>query len=126
MESMQPVQKARVHWALPRHSVFGHERQTPTASVLVTLYPGRSLSRSQVSAMTWLVSSSVPNLPADHVSIVDENGHLLTSPTGEAGAGDTRNLLIASIEQRTTQRILTILTPLVGAGNVREIGRAHV
>lgn len=126
IEAMNSVKKARVHLAIPTQSLFVRDRETPTASVLVTLYPGRSLSRAQVSAMSWLVSSSVPNLPADHVSIVDENGHLLTSPDGAAGADSNQRQLVATIEQRTTQRILTILTPLVGSGNVRAQVNANV
>jgi flagellar M-ring protein FliF len=126
IEAMNPVRKARVHLAIPKQSLFVRDRETPTASVLVTLYPGRTLSRAQVSAMTWLVSSSVPNLPADHVSIVDENGHLLTSPDGAAGTDSNQRQLVSTIEQRTTQRILTILTPLVGAGNVRAQVNADV
>lgn len=126
IEAINAIKKARVHLAIPHQSLFVRDRQTPTASVLATLYPGRSLSPSQVSAITWLVSSSVPNLPADHVSIVDENGHLLTSPTGEAGADATQRSLAADIEQRTVQRVLSILTPLVGTGNVRAQATADV
>lgn len=126
IEAINAIKKARVHLAIPHQSLFVRDRQTPTASVMVTLYPGRALSPSQVSAVTWLVSSSVPNLPADHVSIVDENGHLLTTATGEAGDDATRRTLAADIEQRAVQRVLSILTPLVGAGNVRAQATADV
>src|SRR5690606_10070539 len=82
-------------------------------------YPGRMLSESQVSAIAWLVSSSVPNLAADNVSVVDQNGRLLTAPAG-SGSGDTaRRDLVSEIESRTVQRILTLLNPMVGSGNVR-------
>lgn len=119
IQSMHAVQDARVHLAIPRESLFVRDRQPPTASVLLTLYPGRSLSDAQVAAITWLVSSSVPHLTADKVSVVDQNGRLLTNLSGEAGADGTRRNLINDIEQRTVQRILTLITPLVGAGNVR-------
>ena len=119
IQGLHAVQHARVHLAIPRESLFVRDRQPPTASVLLTLYPGRSLSESQVSAITWLVSSSVPHLTADKVSVVDQNGRLLTAPTGEAGADGSRRSLVDDIEQRTVQRILTLLNPLVGAGNVR-------
>lgn len=126
IEAVQAVQKARVHLAIPRESLFVRERQAPTASVLLTLYPGRSLSSAQVSAITWLVSSSVPNLNAENVSVVDQNGRLLTSPSGEAGVDGTQRNFINDIEQRTVQRILTLVTPLVGAGNVRAQASADV
>lgn len=117
--AMQSVQSARVHLAMPRESLFVRDRQEPTASVLLTLYPGRSLSESQVSAITWLVSSSVPNLSAEKVSVVDQNGRLLTLPTGEAAAESSRRSYAHEVEQRTEERILNLLTPLVGVGNVR-------
>src|SRR5690554_1961839 len=119
IQAMHAVQDARVHLAIPRESLFVRDRQPPTASVLLTLYPGRSLSEAQVAAITWLVSSSVPHLTADKVSVVDQNGRLLTAISGEAGADGTRRNLVNDIEQRTVQRILTLITPLVGAGNVR-------
>lgn len=119
VKSLHAVQDARVHLALPRESLFVRDRQPPTASVLVTLYPGRSLSESQVSAISWLVSSSVPHLTAENVSVVDQDGRLLSSPGGEAGMENTRRDLINDIEHRTVQRILTLLNPLVGTGNVR-------
>ncbi|SHI18992.1 flagellar basal-body MS-ring/collar protein FliF [Pollutimonas bauzanensis] len=119
IQALHAVQSARLHLAIPRESLFVRDRQAPTASVLLTLYPGRSLSDAQVGAITWLVSSSVPNLTADKVSVVDQNGRLLTSPSGEAGADSSRRNLVNDIESRTVQRILTLLNPLVGSGNVR-------
>lgn len=119
IEALQPVKSARVHLAIPRQSLFVREREAPTASVLLTLYPSRSLSEAQVSAIAWLVSSSVPKLNAESVSIVDQDGHLMSSPSGDAGMDSTRRNFINDIEQRTSQRILTLLNPIVGSGNVR-------
>jgi len=119
IEAVYAVKSARVHLAIPRESLFVRDRQPPTASVLLTLQPGRSLSEPQVAAITWLVSSSVPHLTADKVSVVDQNGRLLTAPTGEAGVDGSRRQMIDDIEHRTVQRILTLLNPLVGPGNVR-------
>lgn len=119
IEAVYAVKSARVHLAIPRESLFVRDRQPPTASVLLTLQPGRSLSEPQVAAITWLVSSSVPHLTADKVSVVDQNGRLLTAPTGEAGVDGSRRQMVDDIEHRTVQRILTLLNPLVGPGNVR-------
>ncbi|KCV00347.1 flagellar basal-body MS-ring/collar protein FliF [Bordetella holmesii] len=119
IEAMHSVQHARVHLALPRQSLFVRDRQPPTASVLLTLQPGRSLAQAQVSAISWLVASSVPDLAADNVSIVDQNGRLLSSPAGEGRGMDADQMrLVREVEQRTVERILTILNPLVGPGNV--------
>ncbi len=119
VEALSSVQSARVHLAIPRESLFVRDRQPPTASVLVNLYPGRSLSDTQISAITWLVSSSVPHLEADQVSVVDQNGRLMTNNGGELGGSISERNLVFDIEQRATERILTLLTPLVGSGNVK-------
>lgn len=119
IQALNAVQHARVHLALPRETLFVRDRQPPTASVLLTLYPGRMLSEPQVSAIAWLVSSSVPNLTADNVSVVDQNGRLLTNSAGAGGSDSSRRDLVTEIENRTVQRILTLLNPIVGTGNVR-------
>jgi flagellar M-ring protein FliF len=127
IEAMNTVQHARVHLALPRQSLFVRERQAPTASVLLNLYPGRSLSPAQVSAISYLVASSVPELSADNVSIIDQNGRLLSAPQGEGRGMDADQLrFVREIEQRTVERILTILNPLVGPGNVHAQASADV
>ena len=119
IQALNAVQHARVHLALPRETLFVRDRQPPSASVLLTLYPGRMLSESQVAAIAWLISSSVPNLAADNVSVVDQNGRLLTAPAGSGRGEATRRDLVTEIESRTVQRILTLLNPIVGSGNVR-------
>ena len=119
IQALNAVQQARVHLALPRETLFVRDRQPPSASVLLTLYPGRMLSESQVAAISWLVSSSVPNLTADNVSVVDQNGRLLTAPAGSGSGDSVRRDLVTEIENRTVQRILTLLNPIVGTGNVR-------
>lgn len=123
--AVHAVENARVHLAIPRETLFVRDRQKPTASVLVTLYPGRTLSEGQVAAIRWLVSSSVPSLHADNVSIVDQDGRLLTPPDGEGGVIAQRDFA-ADIEHRAVQRILTILNPLLGPGNVRAQVSAEV
>ncbi|MNW93296.1 Flagellar M-ring protein [compost metagenome] len=127
IEAMHTVQHARVHLAMPRQSLFVRERQAPTASVLLNVYPGRSLSDSQVSAISWLIASSVPELTAESVSIVDQNGRLLSAPAGEGRGMDADQLrFVRETEQRTVERILTILNPLVGSGNVHAQASADV
>lgn len=127
IESMHTVQHARVHLAMPRQSLFVRERQPPTASVLLNVYPGRSMSDAQVSAISWLVASSVPELTAENVSIVDQNGRLLSAPMGEGRGMDAdQTRMVRETEQRTVERILTILNPLVGPGNVHAQASAEM
>ncbi|ARP86926.1 flagellar basal-body MS-ring/collar protein FliF [Bordetella genomosp. 9] len=127
IESMNSVQHARVHLALPRQTLFVRDRRPPTASVVLTLYPGRSIGDSQVAAISWLVASSVPDLTVSNVSIVDQNGRLLSSPTGEGRGMDADQMrFVRETEQRTVERILAILNPLVGPGNVHAQASADV
>ncbi len=122
IQSMQAVQGARVHLAISKPSVFVREQQKPSASVLLNLYPGRMLEPAQVSAVVHLVSSSVPDLPVKNVTVVDQNGNLLSSPSGSvntAGLDAGQLKYVRELEQSYTNRIEAILTPIVGASNVR-------
>lgn len=122
IQSLASVQSARVHLALPNQNGFFREQQKPSASVLLTLYPGRSLDRAQVAGIVHLVASSVPEMNPKAVSVVDESGKLLSNaPDGQdAGAVDVQKLqYVQQLEQTYTRRIIEILEPLVGAGNVK-------
>lgn len=118
---LQSVRAARVHLALPKPSAFIRDNKEASASVLVTLYPGRQLDASQVAAIVHLVASSVPNLDPKQVSVVDQQGQLLTitDPGSASAIGDTRLRLATRLENTYAQRIEELLTPLVGPGKVR-------
>ena len=121
IQSLSAVQSARVHLALPKQSVFLRDQQQPTASVLLTLHAGRTLDRAQVSGIAHLVASSVPELALDRVSIVDQNGTLLSQRRDGTDNGlDPAQLgYVKQVEQATIQRITDILEPIVGRSNVR-------
>jgi flagellar M-ring protein FliF len=118
---LQFVRAARVHLALPKPSAFIRDNHPASASVLLTLYPGRQLDSSQVTAIVHLVSSSVPDLDPAQVSVVDQQGNLLTNsdPDSPGAVGDTRMRLATRMENSYAQRIEDLLTPLVGQGRVR-------
>ncbi|MEO6800685.1 MAG: flagellar basal-body MS-ring/collar protein FliF [Rhodanobacter sp.] len=117
---LQSVRAARVHLALPKPSAFIRDNREASASVLVTLYQGRQLDAGQVAAIVHLVASSVPGLDARQVSVVDQQGQLLTAdPTSAAAVGDDRMRMATRIENTYAQRIEELLTPLVGPGRVR-------
>lgn len=120
IQALASVQAARVHLALPNQNGFFREQQKPSASVLLTLHPGRTLERGQVAGIVHLVASSVPELSPAAVSVVDDSGKLL-SATGEApGSADTQQLqYVQQIEQQYTRRITDLLAPVVGRENVR-------
>lgn len=122
IQALSSVQAARVHLAMPKSSVFVREQQKPTASVLLTLHPGRVLDGAQVSGIVHLLSSSVPELPVKNVTIVDQGGNLLSgSPDGAAQTGLNPSQLeyLRQLEQGLAKRIEDILSPIVGLENVR-------
>lgn len=121
IQSLSAVQGARVHLAIARPSVFARERQQPSVSVLLNLYPGRVLSTEQVSAIVHLVSSSIPNLSVKNVTVVDQQGNLLSGRQDnplETGLDSGQLKYVQDMEQNFVHRIEAILTPVTGQDNV--------
>lgn len=117
IESISSVKSARVHLAIPKPSVFVRDKEAPSASVLVNLYPGRALDEGQVLAITHMVSSAVPDMPVKGVTILDQDGNLLTQPSAGSGLDASQLKYRQQIERNTQQRIDAILSPLFGSGN---------
>lgn len=119
IETLGPVKSARVHLAMPKPSLFVREQKSPSASVTVTLEPGRALDEGQISAVVHLVSSAVAGLPPGNVTLVDQSGHLLTqSNTSGRDLNDAQLKFANDVESRIQRRIEAILSPIVGNGNV--------
>src|SRR5277367_1732655 len=118
---VQGVQGARVHLALPKPSVFLRDARKATASVMLQLYPGRRLDPGQVAAIVHLVASSVPELSANDVTVVDQAGSLLNSPDESAdAAANTRQFeYTRKLEESYQRRIVELLEPMIGPGRVR-------
>ena len=114
------VISSRVHLALPDKEVFVRQQAEPTASVFLQLARGRSLGRSQVEAILHLVSASVPSLTKENVSVVDQNGNLLSRSTGSAEGRLSNDQLEHRIQLENIYRarITSLLSPIVGAGNI--------
>jgi flagellar M-ring protein FliF len=131
IQSLSSVQSARVHLALPNQNGFFREQQKPSASVLVSLSPGRTLDRGQLAGIIHLVSSSVPEMNPSAVSVLDDTGKLLSSPEDgsnpAAGGADSLQLqYVQQLEASYTRRILDILEPVVGRQNVKAQVTAEV
>ncbi len=127
--SMPSVQNARVHLALPNQNGFFREQQKPSASVMLSLYPGRTLDRAQVAGIVHLVSSSVPEMNPKAVSVLDQTGALLSGGgEGNPGSGlDAQQLqYVSQIEASYSKRILDILEPVLGRDNLRAQVTAEV
>lgn len=121
IQALSSIQSARVHLALPNQNGFFREQQKPSASVLVSLHPGRILDRAQLAGIVHLVASSVPELAPSAVSVLDDTGKLLSQSPDAANNGvDAQQLLyVQQIEQQYTRRIMDILEPVVGRNNVK-------
>lgn len=129
IQSISAVQAARIHLAIPKPSVFVREQQYPTASVLLNLHNGRRLDGQQVAAVVHLVASSVPNLSADHVTVVDQNGNLLSDNANKAkqnGLDPEQIAYVENMQSSIARRVESIITPIVGAKNVHAEASAEI
>lgn len=113
------VESARIHLALPEQSVFVRDQAQPTASVFVKLAPGRALGEAQVRSIVNLVASSIPGLPADRVSVIDQMGTLLTPDAAGDEFGESRRRIAfqSKMESMYRERLLALLTPIIGSDN---------
>ncbi len=116
--AIQSVKAARVLLAIPVQSVFVRDRKKPSASVIVNLYQGRSLDKGQIESIIHLVASSVPQLEAEQVTVVDQKGRLLNSHDSSSLSYLTSKQFEykKDIEEHLMNRIANILSPLVGDG----------
>lgn len=129
IQSVDAVDVARVHLAIPKSSVFVRDQLKPTASVLLNLRGGRTLDARQVSAIVHLVASSVPELPAANVTIVDQDGNLLSDTSKQDGFNQidpSKLKYIEEMQNKIAKRVESIITPIVGADNVRAEASAEI
>jgi flagellar M-ring protein FliF len=120
IDNIDVVAGSRVHLAIPERSAFARNAQNPTASVFVQLKLGRALSSQQVQAIVHLVSSSVANLPKSAVTVIDQNGRLLSDSVDDPATtlADRQLDYQLKLEDIYRRRIESLLTPVVGPGNV--------
>lgn len=114
IEEIDAVEAVRVHLASPERSVFVRDNVDPSASVMLRLARGRSLSDDQVQAIVNLVAASVPGLSPDAVRVVDQQGRLLSD--GSTGAGDALELQ-REFEEKLRLQVNQLLSPMIGEGN---------
>ena len=119
--TLNNIQSARVHLAVPKQSVFVRNRKKPSASVLVRLYPGRKLGDGQAETIAYLVAAAIPALEPSEVSVIDQRGRLLTSPQSvdHLELSHKEFEYTQRVEEAYTKRIESILAPVVGVESVR-------
>ena len=115
------ISSARVHLAIPEKTVFAREIALPSASVFIKLSNGRSLGRQQVQSIVHLVASSVPSLPSENITVVDQFGELLSKPSNDIHSSISNEQMSQTMRlgEIYRSRIISLLTPIVGAGNLK-------
>lgn len=133
IQSIGAVESARVHLAMPKPSVFVRDAQKPTASVVLQLHANRMIDPAQVSAIVHLVASSVPELAPANVTVVDQSGNLVSDLNKNGNAANNAKNLDASqlkyvqeMQKQVIKQVESIITPIVGEGNVRAEAVADV
>lgn len=129
IQTLAAVRAARVHLAIPKQTAFLRDEMKPSASVLVSLQPGRALDTMQVAGIVHLVSSSVPQLVPSNVNVIDQDGNLITQtpdPLKNAGLDPSQLKYVKEIEAQYLKRVEAILAPLVGKSNFRAQVAAEV
>lgn len=126
--TMRNVKSARVHLAIPKNSVFVRKQQKPSASVALSLYGGRAIEQGQVNAIIHMVASGISNLTAENVTVVDQNGRLLSSGdmSGSVAMTGREYDYSRQVERDFEQRIEHLLEPIIGAGKVRATVNANI
>jgi len=128
ISTMRNVKSARVHLAIPKSSVFVRKRQKPSASVALSLYGGRAIEQGQVNAIVHLVASGISNLSSENVTVVDQNGRLLSSGDLSSNAAMSARQYDYSrqVEEDFERRIEHLLEPIMGVGKVRVTVNAKI
>ncbi len=119
IEAIDSIISARVHLAVEAPSIFIRDRSQPSASVMLNLAGGNRLSDAQVQSIVHLVASSVPGLSSDAVSVVDQNGRLMSrnGSNSVADQAEQHMLIQSQIEERYRRTLVSLLTPMIGADN---------
>lgn len=115
------IKAARVHLAIPRETAFVRDAQPPSASVFIDVYAGADVKKHTIAAIINLVASSIPNLNASRVTVVDQDGQLLSEGGGQTPFTDTDRYMDyrENLELQYAQKIQDMLTPMLGYGRVR-------
>jgi len=119
--TINAVQSARVHLAIPKQSVFIRKRKTPSASVTLKLFAGRKLQEGQIDAIVHMVASSVAELESEHVTVVDQKGNLLSSRKSSQAMQLSASQFeyTSKVEERYRDRVYDILVPIIGENRLR-------
>lgn len=118
--SIENIKSARVHLAVPKQTAFIKDKKEPSASIFVDIYGGYRLEPEQVSSITHLVASSIQGLSAQNVTVIDQNGKLLSSAGSDELSVAAKQLDYShKLERVYAQRIQDLLAPIVGFDRIK-------
>ena len=126
ISTIDSVSAARVHLAMPNQNGFFREQEKASASVVLTLHPGRTLDRAQIAGIVHLVSRSVPDLKPTEVSVIDSSGALLNPQDNSSGLDSLQLAYRQQIEASSVKRVMELLEPIVGRENLRATVTADI
>jgi len=119
INSLDEIQQSRVHLVIPKKSLFSEDQKKPTASVIVKLKSGRTLSEPQIQGIAHLVSSSIEGMSPRDVMIVDSSGKVLSKVVEGGEMAQLSNSQVEykkNVEKDLTSRFTSMLEKVVGDG----------
>lgn len=122
ISTLTPIANARVHLVMPKREMFSQTEQKATASVFLKMKSAGSLDKGQVSAIRQLIAAAVPNLKAENISIVDDQGNLLAKAldsSSKEAESSNQDELRANYEKEQAGKIEELLSRTLGYGKVR-------
>lgn len=128
VQSLSPVEVANVNLALPKESLFVSKQVSPTASVVVSLYDGRTLTPKQIRGIKNLVSSAVPKMKAENVALINAEGEELGGENDSSALGELSSMQLKyknREEKKREEKIINVLAPFIG-GNERVVAKVTI
>jgi len=128
VQNLGPVEVANVNLALPKESLFVSKQTAPTASVVVSLYDGRTLSPKQIRGIKNLVSSAVPKMKAENVALINSEGEELGGENDTSALGELSAMQLKyknREEKKREEKIVNVLAPFIG-GNDRVVAKVTI
>lgn len=120
INSLTRIKSARVHLVLPERELFRRERKDPSASIVLSVRG--ELSSSEIRAIQHMVASAIEGMTPSHVAVVDDQGNLLASGSGDEGEGALSGQSAErrlNYENRLRTRVEDMLSNIVGVGRAR-------
>jgi len=114
------VTRARIHLSIPESSPFVSEKKPPTASVVLDVERGVTMTPDEVKGIQSLISSSVDGMRSHNVVVIDSRGKKLSENDGDNMSTETANriALETKLNSQYEKKVEEILSRVIGEGKV--------